>query len=160
MLFRSKTDLNQAKDDTVKLLEKLESIGITKDNYRVAFSGSKGFNVEFEIDKMINPNEFKAITFELARDLKTFDTVVNDPNRVIRLINSKHQSSGLYKIPLLKSELQTKTVEEIKDLAKAPRETKSVKAMVQFTKVQKMAEEKKEKKEAVKEVIQIGRAHV
>lgn len=128
----SKTDLNLAKSDTIELVNRLEKMGITKENYRVSFSGSKGFNVEFEIDKFITPNEFKDITFGLAKDLKTFDTVVNDPNRVVRLINSKHQSSGLYKIPLLKSELQHKQPDEIKEMAKQPREIKSVKGIVSF----------------------------
>jgi KaiC/GvpD/RAD55 family RecA-like ATPase len=43
---------------------------------------------------------------------------VYNPARIFRLPYTKHPSSGLYKVPLDHSELQTYTIQEIQDLAK------------------------------------------
>ena len=49
------------------------------------------------------------------------DMSIYDQNRLFRIPNTKHQTSGLYKVQLRPNEFYNFTVEEIKTLAKQPR---------------------------------------
>jgi hypothetical protein len=106
--FDSKDSLDKAQADAIEVANRLVTRG-------------KGFSVEVELDEYVKPDKFKAIVFDVAGDLSTFDQVVNDPNRIVRVENTKHQNSGLYKIPLTPDELVNLTIPEIKLLAKNPR---------------------------------------
>jgi hypothetical protein len=75
----------------------------------------------------MTPDKFKAITLDVAGDLETFDKVVADPNRIVRIANTKHQNSGLYKIPLTPEELVNLDISAIKVLAKNPRANRMLK---------------------------------
>lgn len=119
--FDSKADPEQARADVVSLASRLvEKFNVDPDQIQTYYSGNKGFHVFLPISNNINPDQFKKCTNELARDLKTFDTVVSDPNRIIRLEYTKHPISGLYKIPLHIAEVDEMTINEIKELAKTP----------------------------------------
>ncbi len=90
------------------------------------FSGAKGFHIllpsslfGFRPSPHL-PGVFKLMAQELAGDIK-IDTVVYDIVRLFRLSNTKHGKSGLYKVPLTAAEILHKGIDEIKDLAKAPR---------------------------------------
>jgi len=50
--------------------------------------------------------------------MTTFDSAVYDKTRLIRVSNSKHRKSGLYKIPISQYDFNNKTVEEISEMAK------------------------------------------
>jgi replicative DNA helicase len=130
--FDNKSDLELPRRDALSLVTKLEDLGIDKSIYRICYTGQKGFSVEFGLDRDITPDQFKQAVFNLAGDLKTFDPVVNDPNRICRVINTKHPVTGLYKVPLTKQDLMMKTIDEIKDLAKEPRVTNATKKIVQL----------------------------
>lgn len=130
--FDSKTDLELARKDTLEVIKRLEALGITNKEYRLYYSGNKGFNLEFGLDRLITNAEFKSVVLKLGEGLETFDTVVNDPNRIIRVPDSKHQVSGLYKIAISKNELTFKTIDEIKELAKTPRKITGKKNNVEF----------------------------
>lgn len=119
--FDSKSDLNLARNDAITAAERLVESGVPEEAIGCYFTGSKGFNLEVNLDRNITPEEFKSIVFGVAGDLKTFDRVVNDPNRIIRIPNTKHQSSGLFKIELEPSELVELEIEQIKNLAKTKR---------------------------------------
>lgn len=106
-----------AQTDALELVNRLISKGINKDAIQVTFSGNKGFCIEVGTDLLFSPEEFKRITFALAENLKTFDRVVNDPQRLIRLVGTKNQKSGLYKIPLTIDDLSMKSIQEIKSLS-------------------------------------------
>lgn len=114
--FDNKHDLEKAKEDTIQLVIRLISHGFKEDNIQVAFTGNKGFSVEVETTDTLTQQEFKNITFALASNLESFDTVVNDPNRLTRLIMTRHPESGLYKIPLTMDQL-TLPISEIKAMA-------------------------------------------
>lgn len=121
--FDSKSNLENARNDAITVAHRLMERGFPESSISCYFTGNKGFNLEVEIDEFITPKQFKSIVFELAGDLPTFDRVVNDPNRIVRLVNTKHQDSGLYKIQLEPNELVEMTIENIKTLAKNPRKT-------------------------------------
>lgn len=116
--FDNDADLEAAQKDATTLVERLIEDGINPNNIQCAFSGSKGFSVEVEHTSMLTPQQFKNIVFSYAADLRTFDTVVNDPNRIVRVTGTKHQKSSLYKYPLTPEELSSLTIDEILNLAK------------------------------------------
>lgn len=99
-------DLEKARLDTITLIEKLSKLLKTKDeNVQIAFSGRKGFSVLLETTQDLSLEQSKAIAFELAHDLETFDTKIYDNQRIFRLPLTKNEKSGLYKIPLTYKEL-------------------------------------------------------
>ena len=119
--FDSKDSLDKAQADAIEVANSLVTRGFQEDQIGCYFTGGKGFSVELELAEYIKPDKFKAIVFDVAGDLPTFDQVVNDPNRIVRIENTKHQNSGLYKIPLTPDELVNLSIPEIKLLAKNPR---------------------------------------
>lgn len=119
--FDSKGDLSIAQTEAIEVANRLITRGFNEDTIGCYFTGGKGFSIEVELNEYIQPDKFKAIVFDVAGDLSTFDAVVNDPNRIVRIENTKHQNSGLYKIPLTPDELVNLSIPEIKLLAKNPR---------------------------------------
>lgn len=119
--FDSKSDLENARNDALVTANRLLEKGIPEDAIRCYFTGNKGFSLEVSINEYLTPDQFKSVVFNLAGDLDTFDRVVNDPNRIVRLANTKHQTSGLYKINLSPEELTSLPIEDIKKIAKNPR---------------------------------------
>ena len=121
--FDSKTDLEAARIDAIETANRLISKGINEDAIRCFFTGSKGYNIEVGLNEYITPQQFSAIIENVAGDLKTFDSVVKDPNRIIRVVNTRHQTTGLYKIQLTAEELVNMSLNDIKTLAKKRRQT-------------------------------------
>ncbi len=122
--FDNKNDPSMAQQEAVTLCHRLvDELSIDPENIKVSFSGQKGIHVSIMMDKYINPEQFKSVTSTLASGLASYDAVVNDAARIIRLDNTKHPKSGLYKIPLDIEELDTLTIEDIKEKAKQPRYT-------------------------------------
>ena len=110
-------NLQNAKLDTIELIQRLEKHGVNSQDLNICFSGSKGFSVELSTKERFNPEEFKTIVHSLALDLKTFDPKIVDPNRIFRLPFTKHPKTGLYKTPLSKDELEGLSIDEIKELS-------------------------------------------
>ena len=121
--FDSKEDLNLAKKDVRVLLSTLKKLsgGKALDSLKVYFSGNKGFHVFLKTNKEFTPNEMAAVCSKLAEGLGTFDQVIYNSTRLLRIVNTKHQLSGLYKIVVDPYDLKEPTfVDDIKKLAKAP----------------------------------------
>lgn len=115
--FDNESDVDAAKRDALIAVQRILTLGIPKENIQITWSGKKGFGIEFRINKHVDHDTFKNIVFKLAGDLPTFDTVVNDPNRIVRVVGTKHQSSGLYKYPLTHEQLQESSIDDIRELA-------------------------------------------
>lgn len=120
--FDSKDNLEAATEDSIELLNRLVDQGIDPDNTLISFTGSKGFSVEVKLNNRITNKEFKAAVGKLAGDLKTFDHVVSDPNRIVRVDNTKHPKTGNFKVPLAAQELAELTIDKILVLSKLPRQ--------------------------------------
>jgi hypothetical protein len=94
---------------------------------RVWFSGSKGFHVLMGLGRgRIGPSDrtptlVKQIAEKVAARYITWDSSVYDRTRGIRVNNSRHQKSGLFKIELHPNELWTHSLDEIKQIAFFPR---------------------------------------
>ena len=48
---------------------------------------------------------------------KTVDTQIYDNKRLFRIPNTRHEKSGLYKIPITLNELQTLSIDQIREMA-------------------------------------------
>lgn len=116
--FDSAATPDLAKQDAIALLERLKQYGIDPNEAQITFSGAKGYGIEVDTDKTMSQDEFKTITSTLAKGLETYDTVVNDAQRIVRVVGTKHQKSNLFKTPLTIDQLKVKSTIEIKSIAK------------------------------------------
>jgi hypothetical protein len=121
-------DLDEARRDTLTLARFLlrrypkledECLGIW-------FSGRRGFHLGIECwpgnrpDPLV-PATAKRLALALANAAGVqIDPAIYDHQRIWRLPNSRHPSSGLYKVPLSLAELEL-PVERIRELARQPR---------------------------------------
>lgn len=116
----AKGDFEKARENTVKLLTKLEELGALY-NCRVYFSGFKGFHVFLYTKREFSPIETANICFNIVKDaeldLDTFDTSVYNLNRIFRINNTVNIKSGLYKIELHLDEMDSLSEKGVKDLA-------------------------------------------
>lgn len=119
--FDSKDNLDLAREDAINLINRLIDNKVNPDNIKVTFTGSKGFSVELILAERISNIQFKAAVQKLAGDLNTFDHAVSDPNRIVRVDNTKHNKTGRYKIPLELQELEELSIDDIVARAKTPR---------------------------------------
>jgi hypothetical protein len=101
---------------------------LTIENVDVYFSGNKGFHVLIRNEDVQSlppsekiPEQVKKLCTALAGGYTTFDRSVYDKTRLLRLINSRHLKSGLYKIPLYPAEIRILDLVEIRELAKHQR---------------------------------------
>lgn len=147
---------DKARKEAVAVVKKLiQDCNIQDESIRIAFSGRKGisltvdhrvFNAESSADL---PLIWKSIVEELIKKLKlkTVDTSIYERRRLWRLLNSQHQKSGLYKIPLTLVELENLSIDKIKKIADKPREL-SIKGEAQpVLKAEKLFEKHKNKVE-------------
>ena len=112
-------DVNKAKEDTKELLHRLQQLGVSVENQvRVFFSGRKGFHVEVPTKKNYEPEELKSICSNIAEGLDSFDPVIYNSTRIIRILNTRHQTSNLYKIELEPYDIVELSVEQIQEKAK------------------------------------------
>ena len=124
--FDDKENPENARNDAVETANRLLAMGVSEDAIKPYFSGNKGYNIEVLLNEFITPEKFGAIVDKIAGDLKTFDPVIRDPQRIVRVPGTKHEKSGLYKIPLEADELLNLTTDEIKVMAKKPRKREVV----------------------------------
>lgn len=114
----SKEDVSKAKEDAKELIIRLQKAGLAVENYiRVFFSGNKGFHLEVPLSREFSPEELKHLCSNIAGDLESFDSVIYNVSRTIRILNTRHQSSGLYKVELNPQDLFEKDIEQIKFIA-------------------------------------------
>lgn len=113
----SKSNPDIAREDAITVISRLVAAGFNEKDINVAFSGSKGFHVWVDTNETFTPAEFKTVVSSIAGDLESFDRVVSDSNRLIRLAGTKHSKTGLYKIPLSTDQLKTDTMDQIRKTA-------------------------------------------
>jgi hypothetical protein len=104
------------------------------------FSGAKGFHLLIDTRAFgrVAPARdlhrvFSRLRMQILRELPEtarplFDLAIGDKVRLLRLPNTRHAGSGLYKVALTADELLTRTVEEIRSLARTPRPLRRVTA--------------------------------
>lgn len=123
------SDLQKALHDTKELLVRIISkYGVSRHVVKMFFSGKKGFHIGIpaEIVGGINadsrvPYQVQRFVSKVAEDIESADLSIYNPNRFFRVPNSRHEASGLYKIPLSGKELVKGSLDTILELAKNPR---------------------------------------
>lgn len=116
--FDDGNNIDKAKQDTIKTVERLLNQNIDVEDIHVSFSGGKGFSVVVYHDKELTPDQHKKLAVAIAGDLETFDPTLYNASRIFRIDGTKHQKTGLYKTPLDPDDLYL-TVDDIKVKAKA-----------------------------------------
>ena len=142
------SDPGVAKDEAAKLVEFfIQELDVKPTDIWVYFSGSKGFHIlisgqaigitqSHNLHKVFSHIagylKFRLGTVEVKDDengkpqdvltpLTTIDPVVYTSYRMLRLPNSVHQKTRLFKIELTIAELKALSMEEIREKAKMPR---------------------------------------
>jgi len=104
------------------------------------FSGAKGFHllIDTRVFGRVLPSRhlpaiFSRIRLDLLRSLPDsarpfVDLSIGDTVRLLRLPNTRHRESGLYKVPLSTTELLQTDIAAIRNLAQSPRPLSRVRA--------------------------------
>lgn len=125
-------DLEVSKQNTIILIDWLKEQGLY-DEYaaKIAFSGSKGFHLTLNTAYEFEPKELKSLCMYISSQVpfieeagfQRVDPTIYNTTRQFRIVNTKHDKSGLYKIEMVESELRTCTMETIKLAAAEPQKT-------------------------------------
>jgi len=130
MDFDCEENPDKSRKEAVVVVKKfISDYEIPQECIGIAFSGMKGFSITIDYRifgaeaSSFLPLIWKGIVQQLVSQLglKTADTAIYERRRLWRLINSKHQKSGLYKIPLTIAELENLNISKIREIAKEPR---------------------------------------
>lgn len=123
-----KEDFEKVRDSAQKLVRFLEDQGYG-DGIEIFFSGNKGVHVFLYTETKFTPAQTKKICYNVAMEAgvshEVFDTSVYNVNRIFRIPLTKHQSSGLFKIPLEPDAIDNMSEADIRKLAENPVEVES-----------------------------------
>lgn len=116
--FDSEKDVSLAQKDALTVIERLQKYGIKSNNIEVYFSGNRGFEVTVRFNRMLTPEQVQSLAInKFGKDLSTLDISLYDNSQILRLPFTRHQKSGLFKIPLDTTQLKKLNIDEIKKLA-------------------------------------------
>ena len=126
-------DLEKSLSDAEQLVTRLiEKYKFSQDSVSIFFSGGKGFHIKVKIGDSLTNEQLKTICTHICYGdedsegkypdrLMTFDPKIYNKTRLIRIVNSKHEKTGLYKVEIPVTDfIGNGTVEEIKNFAKNP----------------------------------------
>lgn len=119
--FDSEKDPSLAQQDALELITRLKKYGVKENNIEIYFSGNKGFDVRVRLqDRILTPEQVKVLVMhKFGKGLATLDPSLYDASQLLRVPGTKHQKSGLHKIPLTVEELQSTPIKEIRSLAES-----------------------------------------
>lgn len=121
--FDHQKDPELARQDTISLAHRLvDNYRIEPNDMYVSYSGNRGFHLIIKLDRDINQEQFKQASSTIVKGLQTYDPTVCDPPRILRMEHTKNLKSGLFKIPMSIEEVDTMNMDQIRELAKTPRE--------------------------------------
>lgn len=129
--FDDADSFENVREDAIRTFSYLKIVyHIQEELLRIYFSGNKGVHIIVPADILgIEPmpilnGVFKHIVVNMKTysPHKTLDTKIYDNKRMFRIPNTKHEKSGLFKIPITAYELRNLSEQAIKDLARQPRE--------------------------------------
>lgn len=102
-------NLNDVRDDVIRFIDMLVfGYDVPLKGIRIAFSGNKGYHVSLPMElitEWVEPTENFWLTYKTFVELMTVkfptaDTGIYNPLRLIRILNTQHGKSGLYKVPI------------------------------------------------------------
>lgn len=115
--FDSK-DIRLALADCKVFVDRLRELGFADNEIQISFSGNKGTGVIVETTQDYTLEQVTAFVTNLAKGLKTFDTSMYDHQRIFRLLFTKNEKTGSYKIPLEYTDLDLEPA-QIFEMAKS-----------------------------------------
>lgn len=110
-----KNDFNQVRKEVHKFIEFLNHhYDVDPKSLYIAFSGNKGFHVVIPVQVIGGIPDFREDFYQLYKEFvghvtegfRFVDLSIYNPMRVMRIVNTKHSESGLYKIPISFTELK------------------------------------------------------
>ena len=128
--FDDANSLNNAREDAIHTLSFFKIVyQIQPEKIKIYFSGHKGFHliIPSEILGVQPRQDLNGIFKSIAEQVKTFsihktvDLKIYDNKRLFRIPNTINSSTGLYKIMITPDELLNMSEQDIKTLAKQPR---------------------------------------
>lgn len=128
--FDDKTSFDNVREDAITSIGVLKNLfTINPEDINIYYSGNKGLHLIvkkeiFNIQPSKNLNVVYGYIAKLIKTIsknKTIDTNIYDKKRLFRIPNSKHEKSGLYKIPISFEELKNLSSDQVKLLASNPR---------------------------------------
>lgn len=114
--FDNEVDPDYARQEARTVIYRLEKIGINRKDIEIYFSGNKGFNIILTLDRMLTTHQTAELATKFANDLK-LDLSLYDCSQILRIPGTKHQKSGLYKVPLTYEQFFNDSIEQIKTRA-------------------------------------------
>jgi len=148
--FDSADDVSLALEDAREYSKRLLKAGFTEDSIQCFTSGNKGFHVAVELKETLTPSEMKNIVLNIGEGLPTLDKQIYNASRIVRIPLTKHQKSGLYKFPLTFNDLNTMTMDDIKEASKDSLEYKDIKGAWKVTELPEKLKELKSKTPVLK----------
>lgn len=124
-------DFEKVKEDVRKAIRYLKAImSVDPTCIQLFYSGYKGIHLIVPPEYLgIHPHQaLNQIYKDLAKDIEqycqngTLDIKIYDDKRMWRMVNSIHKKTGLYKIPITLEEFQNLGLDEIRKLARMPRQ--------------------------------------
>lgn len=116
--FDEKDDPEVARKDAIEVVKRLKKNKVPEENIQIWFSGHKGFHIIVPLDRELTIDQVKKLIFgKYAVGISSLDPSVYLPTQVLRIENSKHGTTGLYKVQLTEDELNS-DIESIRDIAK------------------------------------------
>jgi hypothetical protein len=117
--------LGEARD----LVSKLREVyAVAPSNIRVFFSGNRGFHFYILDEKFKDQSGSEGVPLAIAKACRQlagqygcFDGQVYNRTSLLRVTNTRHPKTGLYKVPLSHQTLQSWTWEQIQNYAKCQR---------------------------------------
>lgn len=115
--FDSKDNLELAFKEAHEFCQKLLALGFVESNLEISFSGGKGVGIIINNEAEYTIEQVKNFCTKLSQGMTTFDSSMYDHQRIFRLLFTKNEKTGLYKIPISLSELENPDISDIKDVA-------------------------------------------
>jgi hypothetical protein len=117
--FDSFSNLSLAQKDAITVIDRLQNdFKIPLNAIQIYFSGKKGFTVCVETNLSFFPPQLKELCYnKIGKNLNTLDNTLYNASRILRIPWTKHQESGLYKIPISFSCLINQSISDIQKLA-------------------------------------------
>lgn len=110
--------LESPQKDALILLKRLQDAKIPSEAIELWFSGNKGFNVILNVNQELTPKQVQYIAVQkFGQGLSTLDTSLYDAPQLLRIPGTKHQVSGLYKIPITIKQLENLKIDKLKEKA-------------------------------------------
>jgi hypothetical protein len=127
-------NLSVACEETIRSCTLLQDhLDITDASFEIYFSGQKGFHILIPLSVFGNPEEtnligiWEQLARRLAREnLPHLDLGIYQSSRILRLPNSIHSRTGLYKIPIEFKALKDWGLDYVLETAKTPSDEDSL----------------------------------